>query len=347
MTSDLACIPANARIATLYAQGLVDYLRDREITLDTLLPGSGLTLGSGAEETQEVSLADWIKLLDAATRELKDPALPARAGASLKPRHLGALGLVLMSCTTLQEAYTQLARYIRLLGQIGQPELSIDGDQATLIWKWPYAGDPPQSVALFMLAARVRFMRWLSDTPDLKVGARIHGTLPGPIEPFREIFGNTVTFEQPHSALRFPRSVLELPVVTADSELRNQAERKAQSLLQVLTNEPDILRQTKRVIVSRLASGRVAVEETARALHISGRTLQRHLRSHNLNYQKILDQVRAECATSLIRDKSIPMAEVAFLLGYRDQSTFNTAYRRWFSTSPGRDRKQQLGLQGA
>ena len=56
----------------------------------------------------------------------------------------------------------------------------------------------------------------------------------------------------------------------------------------------------------------------------------------------MLDQVRADCSTNLIRDPQLPLAEVAFLLGYSDQSTFNTAYKRWFGASPGQARRKAV-----
>lgn len=332
---------SNARIAALYAQGLVDYLLSRDYALPGARPDRRNDSATDQSAPSETSLAEWIKQLEAAAVDLDDPALPAKAGASLQPRHLGALGLVLMSCGTLSDAYVQLARYIRLLGQIGQPELSVEDGQARLLWHWPYASAPPQSVALFMLAARVRFMRWLSDRPQMPVDACFHGPAPAPVEAFEKIFGGRVQFDQPQSQLVFPAVDLELPVVMADASLRKQAEERAQSQLKRLTEEPPLVQNVKKVLAKHLASGRVALKNTAEDMHVSSRTLQRRLTELNANYQQLLDQVRADCAAGLIRDRRIPLAEVAFLLGYSDQSTFHTAYKRWYSTSPGQMRRSQ------
>lgn len=333
----------NAKIAALYAQGLVDYLRTRDIDAATLLPSADFESNDGTNHQGETSLAQWIQLLDTASEVLNEPELPAVAGANLQPRHLGALGHVLMSCTDLQDAYTQLSRYIRLLGQIGQPELVVSDSTAHLIWHWPYPTPAPQSVALFMLAARVRFMRWLTDHHELKVDARFAGAAPGPLEDFERIFGGNIRFGCDDNELIFPASFLSLKIVTADVEFLRQAQERAQSLLQGLDEEPRLIRQIKRVLMSRLASGRLAIDDTAAALHMSSRTLQRRLKQQQMKYQTVLDQVRAECVASLIRDPAIPLAEIAFLLGYQDQSTFQTAYKRWFETSPGKARQELIG----
>lgn len=333
----LATSHSNARIAALYAQGLVDYLQARGFRDRPGLIGasfSGTDAASG-----ETSLAAWIALLEFATRELGEPELPALAGASLQPRHLGALGQVLMSCVDLEEAYRQLARYIRLLGQIGQPEMHIEGAQARLLWRWPYASPAPQSVALFMLAARVRFMRWLCDRPDLMVDASFHGRAPGSLVPFESIFGGTVKFGQPQNCLVFPAAYLRLRVVMADEAFRRQAEERAQSQLRHLTEHPLLDQEVRRILAARLSSGHVTLRDTASLLNLSARTLQRRLSALQVSHQNLLDQVRADCAATLIRDAKVPLAEIAFLLGYSDQSTFQSAYRRWFDASPGRTRR--------
>jgi AraC-like DNA-binding protein len=326
---------AQAQIAAFYARGLVDYLRGRGVDAASLLPEAPMARPEAMAIAPEVSLTEWATLLDAAATALDEPELPARAGASLQVRHLGPLGHVLMGCANLKDAYLQLARFIRLLGQIGKPELTVQGETAHLLWQWPYPTPAPQSVAMFMLGARTRFMRWLSDKPDLVVDVYFHGPAPYRIEGFTEVFGGRVEFDAPHSEMIFPARYLGLPVVTADEEFRQQAEERAQAQLQRLTGDSPLLRQVKGVLLLNLASGRVHLNDTAQNMNVTPRTLQRRLADLDTHYQEVLDQVRAETAEQLLRDPEIPLAQVAFLLGYSDQSTFQTAFRRWTGLSPG------------
>lgn len=331
---------AQAQIAAFYARGLVDYLRLRGVDASTLLPEVPMARPEAMAISPEVSLTGWARLLDAAAVALGEPDFPAKAGESLQVHHLGALGQVLMHCATLEEVYRQLARYIRLLGQIGQPVLTIRGAEAHLLWQWPYAGPAPQSVALFMLAARVRFMRWLSGRHDLNVDACFHGAAPATVEGFTRVFGGKVEFGAAESKLIFPASYLALPVVVADDDFRPDASEYAETQPGTLATPP-LLREIKSVLMRRLSSGRVHLCETAMSLHLSTRTLQRKLSELGLHYQEVLDQARAESAEQLLRDPTIPLSQIAFLLGYSEQSTFQTAYRRWRGVSPGRSRREQ------
>lgn len=337
-----------ALIAGFYARGLIDHLRARGLDPATLLPAEQLAVLDAARGSTEVPMADWVAMLDAAIAATGDDALPAEAGASLHLRHLGVLGHVLMNCATLHEAYSQLARYIRLLGQIGQPVLEWHGPQAHLIWQWPYDTPAPGVVAQFMLAARATFTRWLSGRSDLRFDAHFHFPRPHDISAHARIFGGVIHYGQPVSKLVFAAEHLKLPVVAADQELRRQVEDRAQSLLATLSDEPQLLRQLKAVLGTRLAHGHATLEHAAQALGTTARTLQRRLSTAGVGFQTALDAVRRERAEQLLRDGSVSLSQIAFLLGYTEQSTFQNAFRRWAGMAPGEFRRRHLpaGIRG-
>jgi len=335
-------IPPGGVIASLYARGLLDYLRTRGVDPATLYPEARVAQLESARGHEEVPLAEWIAMFDSAIAHFNEPELPLLAGASLHVRHLGVLGHVLMNCANLDEVARQLGRYIRLLGQIGQPVVTIRGDRTHLLWSWPYQTPPSDSVAQFMLGARAMFMRWLSDRPDLRYDARFHFAKPRDLSAYNRVFGGELRFDQPASEMVFPTAYMQLPVASADEDLRQQVEARAQSLLRKLSGEPALMRDLKGVLTRNLANGRVSLDDAASALEISSRTLQRRLSELERSFQSVLDEVRQHVAENLLRDPHVSLTQIAFLLGYTEQSTFHNAFKRWTQQSPGSYRRQQL-----
>lgn len=335
--------PPKALIAAFYARGLVDYLRTRGVEPVTLFSPAQLAMLEAAPGSAEVPLAEWINMLHAAIVSRDAPSLPAEAGASLTLRHLGVLGHVLMNCATLAEVYEQLARYIRLLGQIGQPVLGYKGNEAHLLWQWPYETPAPGEVAQFMLAARATFMRWLTGRNDLMFDAYFHFPRVPDAAVHARLFGGVIRYSQAESKLVFPREYMALPVVAADEELRRQVEARAQALLVTLADESPLLHSLKVVLAARLARGHCSLEDAALALGTTARTLQRRLSAERQQFQSILDGVRYERAVSLLRDGSASLSQIAFLLGYSDQSTFQNAFKRWSGLTPGEFRRRSKG----
>jgi AraC-like DNA-binding protein len=287
-------------------------------------------------------MTDWVAMLDAAIVALNEPTLPAQAGASLHLKHLGMLGHVLMNCATIGEVQTQLARYIRLLGQIGQPVLTLHGPQAHVLWQWPYDTPAPGVVAQFMLAARATFMRWFAGRNDLAFDVHFHFAPPADPTPHQRLFGGVIRYAQPESKVVFDRRYLDLPVVAADQELRRQVEARARDLLAQLSDEPPTFLDLKAALSTRLAHGHATLQHGATALGTTPRTLQRRLADEGLSFQQALDAARRERAEQLLREGNASLSQIAFLLGYTEQSTFQNAFRKWTGASPGAYRKQRV-----
>ncbi len=101
------------------------------------------------------------------------------------------------------------------------------------------------------------------------------------------------------------------------------------------------------MIGERLRGGDSSLESVARELGTSVRSLQRHLRDIGYSYSTLADEVRAATARLYLEQPDIAIAEVAYLLGFSDQSTFNRAFKRWTGHTPARTRAQLRGSRPA
>ena len=101
----------------------------------------------------------------------------------------------------------------------------------------------------------------------------------------------------------------------------------------------NILNRTRLQIMEELPTGTVTEDGTARALHMSKRTLHRKLRENDETFRSLLTQVRTGLAERYIGNDSYTVTEIAFLLGYTDTSAFSRAFRTWFDRSPTQARE--------
>src|SRR3546814_1181277 len=119
---------------------------------------------------------------------------------------------------------------------------------------------------------------------------------------YEQVFGVTLRFSQPDSKMIFPAAYMQLPVANADDDLRRQVEARAQSMLQRLSGEPELLRALKAVLSRNLANGRVQLADSASALEMTPRTLQRRLAAFVQSYHRVLEAVRRHAHENLQRD---------------------------------------------
>jgi len=80
-------------------------------------------------------------------------------------------------------------------------------------------------------------------------------------------------------------------------------------------------------------------------LCMSERTLQRRLQEEGTSFQQLLDDIRRELAGEYLGLGEMAMGQIAYMLGFADQSILSRACQRWFAMSP-RQYRQKLGEQG-
>ncbi|WP_430461422.1 helix-turn-helix transcriptional regulator [Thalassolituus sp. LLYu03] len=93
--------------------------------------------------------------------------------------------------------------------------------------------------------------------------------------------------------------------------------------------------ELQSIIEACLLRRHVSQEDVAGQLGISVRNLQRRMKALGTSYQILLDECRQTLAMKLIRDESVPLYEIAYMVGYAEPSAFYKAFRRWTGTTPG------------
>ena len=91
-----------------------------------------------------------------------------------------------------------------------------------------------------------------------------------------------------------------------------------------------------------LSEGVPAVSDVAGHLGMSARTLQRRLSERGLAYQQLVDSARRRLALSLLRQTDYSLAEIAFMTGFAEQSSFTRAFKRWAGQTPRSYRLRSL-----
>ena len=92
--------------------------------------------------------------------------------------------------------------------------------------------------------------------------------------------------------------------------------------------------KVENAISSLLPHGKVPVEDIARSLGMSERTLARKLSGEGLNFTEILQHLRRDLAVRYLDDRKLHISKIAWLLGFRDVSAFTHAFKRWAGKTP-------------
>jgi AraC-like DNA-binding protein len=161
---------------------------------------------------------------------------------------------------------------------------------------------------------------------------------------FRAFFGSDVEFGADRDAVSFPAQLAALPLAGRDDYLNELLRGYAeQALARRSRNRPNFRSKVEETLPGLLPHGRAVASEVARRLGMSSRTLSRKLGEEGTSFVEILDQLRAALAKHYLDDETLPVSEIAWLLGYREVSSLTHAFKRWTGTTPRQFRSLEPG----
>jgi AraC-like DNA-binding protein len=239
------------------------------------------------------------------------------------------LDYLVVTSDTVAAGVDQLARYMRLVGNPVWPEPRVGTDGVRVQLHSPSPGFGVEFLASLM----VLHLRHETDN-QFTVTAVDFEHVPDDVARFERLLACPVHPSSSWSGLTLPIEAWHLPLRRRDPILRTMLEAHADEVLSREPSRAGISREVQRALAQDVLSGDVRIETIARALAMSGRTLQRRLAAEGVSFQELLDEARKDAAARYLRERTLSVCEVAYLVGYSEPAPFHRAFKRWYGTTP-------------
>ncbi|WP_028104196.1 AraC family transcriptional regulator [Pseudoduganella violaceinigra] len=338
MPAELLDHAKHARVAGSYLQPMLEAAAARGVSAQALALAAGLPAGA-LEPLPEALPADtYVTLLELAADLAGDPHFGLHVGERVKLGTYTVYGLILLSCRDFGQAFEQTMRYEQLAHDLGRSTLQVHGALADYAWHSNYPAHCRHLADSVFAGIRV-FGNWLAGAtlPPASLSLAHDGGDPAGHAEYLRVFGALPRFNAPSNVAQFDAAMLAWPVPNADVSLYPVLQQHAEQLLRqrAVPAAAGIAAQVHQAIVRRLAQGQVRVASVAEEMGMSPRTLQRKLADAGASFQQVLDEARFALARDYLRQPGLSLVDIAFLLGYQEQSAFTHAFREWSGMNPG------------
>jgi AraC-like DNA-binding protein len=270
-----------------------------------------------------------------------DPAIGLQLGTESKTEHFDLIALAALSTESFGEAMRQLSRY----KQLSCPEEIVhergDGEWS-IQFRWLLAQNEEPEVLTDLCFA------WVLCMARHGTGTRISPLRLELVKPRAYVktlerhFGCPVKFGASRNAIVFRELDANAPFVTQNEELLAMLAPQLDEELKRHKGQESFPERVRATIQKKLAGRRPKMQEIARELHISSRTLQRRLQDAGSSFQKVLEEARHQLARHYLTNSLLELNEAAYLLGYEDAGSFVRAFRVWEGVPPAHWRGAQL-----
>jgi len=318
---------------------MIDHAVAEGMDRHVLTHAAGLDDVDLADADARVHVSAQVALWQMLAKAISDSGFGVRMGASFQVREAGLLGYVLVYSATLGAALERLARYSAVLNDavIVTLERGSDGTVA-VVQRYPEMGKGLPFAVDYRLAALLSVCREITGVE--MVPTEVDFAYPQHVSTLEHarFFRCPLRFGMRISRMVFTERDVRLPVRRGDETLARYLSAHAEHTLQSLVVGSSIRERVRSTIWNTLSDGRPTLSRIAPALAMPPRTLQRRLAEEGTSLQHEVEDVRKAMAMALLRDRSIPIDEVAFLLGYPEPSTLFRSFKRWTGSTPQRYR---------
>ena len=337
-SQDLAAIPtAQGGLSRL----VIERLKSVGVPVAPLLERAKLTPEQIAESDERLSVRSQITLLDEAAIVLKDDHIGFTLARDFDLRKIGLVYYVMASSQTLGDALKRVARYSKITNEalvFGYRE----GNRGTV--SLSYSGVSRHSdrhQIEFCMFAVIRICRALTGQHLVPQHFLLSHHRSEATAEMARFVGTKVGFGAEADEFALNADALKLPLVHADTYLNDLLLKNCEAVLADRKADPSSLRtQVENAISSLLPHGRVSVEDVARNLGVSERTLARRLSDEGSAFSEILQDLKRDLAVRYLEDRKLHVSKIAWLLGYQEVSAFTHAFKRWTGKTPSEMRRE-------
>jgi len=325
-----------ARLPARYVALLVDYLASIGIERDALLRSARIRAVD--DPGAQVTLRQLEALLVAAVRASGRTDLGFELGRRLDPTSHDLLGFAFLTSPTFGDVLRLQVTYQRLLQTAFALSLHRSADRVELVYT-PAVAMSPQTVRMLeeaiVVSDHLAYRAALGDRlPPYDVWLSIER--PTHAERYRELAPVRVHFADAFTGVRFslPASLIEAPLAMANPRAMRAAEERCKAMLRQVR----VGRRWSdwcRTMLRESEDSRPTLEQLARIVNVSPRTLARHLEAEGSSFRELSLQVRTDRAGRMLREGDLSVTQVAYRLGYGDVASFVRSYRKRTGRTPG------------
>jgi len=326
------------QVAAITVHAMLEGLVRLGLNRTTLTRAIGVDLGDPPPAAARVGSDALGRLWRAAMQQRPDPALATALGLAIPFGAFGFTDYLTGSSYTLGGGFESLTQHLRLVAGGIQLELDAADGLRWVRLHTPGGEDPPFVATEMTVALFVGRFRDGTEGAFRAAFACLRGDAPPGDSPQARLLGVPVRHRSPVAALVLPESMWSLPLRRADPYLHGTLGNSVEGLGLLRSAADELELAIRARLRDALADRGAEMHRVARLLGLSVRTLQRRLASSGRSWSDVVEAFRRDEAVRLLAGPT-PLVEITARLGYREQTSFTRAFRRWTGQTPAQWRR--------
>lgn len=334
---------AGATISSAVLFGFQDRLGARGVDAHRLGSRCHVPVEAWSNDSVEIPLSDFVRLLELAAAESANPAFGWESGRIFNFHAFGDLAQAVLEAPTLGAGLATFSRYLQLFQTTSEMRLDINDRKAVVTYRildpeiWPRQQDAEFSISVILaLIQHVLGTDWRPSA----VGFEHRASRPE--QSWNEEIAAECIFGAEANTIVLPVGALDCPMPSSNRAAWRQRSYKLGRALSEHELAQSTAARVSEAIYACFGHGPVNQISVARRLGLSRRSLRRKMKAEGVTFSNVLAKSRLRLARRTLTRTDRSLAQIALDLGYSDQSAFTRAFKIGGGLPPGRYRKSHL-----
>jgi AraC-like DNA-binding protein len=304
-------------------------MHERGFTSEQVLAGTGLTEAHLDDSWLSPTPENYHQIIRNMLDLTGDPHLGLHIGSEYKVSDLGVLGYAALSSETLAQAREVMLKYAALNEYILTPANYIcSGVWYNLLREtFPLGELLPFAIEEF-ISRMIALSSSLTGRKFRIQKLEVTYPEPQPAGAYQAFFQCPCYFGRPKMLVTLDKQRLSDQITLADPEVFQLCKKQCQDLVKIKSDEANSSEKIKCMLL-KMPGKFPYLEELAKMLNKSSRTLRRELSEEGTSYLEIVDETRKELAVQYLQHTRLTPKEISYALGYSQVSNFRRAFKSW------------------
>lgn len=328
------------KVPPFYIDHIADTLRSMGVSEEEWLESCGVGKGLSESSNLWLPVEQYIELISRAVELSVFPDIGLRVGQRLGIGSHGMLGFALLNCRDLEQAINILSRYIATRTPLLKTEIKQSQGRVSILLSPAF--ELPGARRAFIETVTVTFCNlFIMLTPEpfkKQVLEVICFDFEAPLyaESYHDYFPVKCDFKSQDCRIVLNSTTLHRHFNQSDEVALNNLINQFEQQLATLPGSGSGSVKDKVQNVLDAEHHRIPnLEEVAKVLFITPRTLHRRLKQENTSYRELLASTKKKQAIQYLEHSQLTIQQIAWSLGYDDVANFRRAFKTWTGVTPG------------
>ncbi len=303
------------------------------------------------EIDDRIPMKEWLRILSYLDKAYQKQDLVVALAKICTADDIGILAYLCMSCENIREVFTRYFKYQKLFYDLTPISVIETQQYYILSWDNPAYLDTGFYVKETLMARNLNllifhnFINTLVSPYKIKI-QRIEFNYPRPAHAknYESHLDCSFIYEAKQNRLVYCQESLKINISNNnDSLLKRILEKNADELLTQFPDDISFKEFVSRSILASIQDKSPDIEYTAKKIGISTRLLQYRLKNLGTSFSEQMSLIKKTLALQYLENDQLSISAISELLAYKEQSSFNHAFKSWTGLSPNQWRQQRTG----